>query len=109
MARGDARARDPALLTLGRHVTATASDTRHRAGKPPRRVQLENRVAVTVDPCIDEVWAIVRDVTRVGEWSHECAARRGWRRPTHRDRTAGLVEDLQRLGTVARSFADESA
>jgi hypothetical protein len=38
----------------------------------PRRVQLENRVAVTVEADIDEVWDVVRDVTRVGEWSHEC-------------------------------------
>jgi hemerythrin-like domain-containing protein len=41
-------------------------------GKPPRRVQMENTVAVTVDADIDEVWDVVRDVTRVGEWSHEC-------------------------------------
>lgn len=39
---------------------------------PPRRVQLENSVAVTVDADVEEVWAVVRDVTRVGEWSHEC-------------------------------------
>ena len=41
-------------------------------GAPPRRVQLENSVAVTVDADIDEVWDVVSDVTRVGEWSHEC-------------------------------------
>ena len=41
-------------------------------GKPARRVQLENSVAVTVEADIDEVWDVVRDVTRVGEWSHEC-------------------------------------
>lgn len=40
--------------------------------KPPRRVQLQNRVSVTVDAEIDDVWEVVRDVTRVGEWSHEC-------------------------------------
>ena len=40
--------------------------------KPARRVQLENRVEVTVDADIDDVWNVVRDVTRVGEWSHEC-------------------------------------
>ena len=40
--------------------------------KPPRRVQLENRVVVTVDADIDDVWNVVRDVTRIGEWSHEC-------------------------------------
>ena len=45
---------------------ATATD------KPPRRVQLENHVVVTVEADIDKVWEIVRDVTRVGEWSHEC-------------------------------------
>ena len=33
---------------------------------------MENRVAVTVKATIDEVWDVVRDVTRVGEWSHEC-------------------------------------
>ena len=47
--------------------------TAHRTpAKAPRRVQLENRVEVTVAAGIDEVWEVVRDVTRVGEWSHEC-------------------------------------
>jgi hypothetical protein len=41
-------------------------------GSPPRRVQMENDVTVTVDANVDEVWELVRDVTRVGEWSHEC-------------------------------------
>ena len=51
-----------------RHATACwAGDE-----KPPRRVQLENRVAITAETDIDEVWNVVRDVTRVGEWSHEC-------------------------------------
>ena len=40
--------------------------------KPRRRVQAEARGAVTVDADIDEVWGVVRDVRRVGEWSHEC-------------------------------------
>ena len=39
---------------------------------PPRRVQLENRVSVTVAAGVDEVWDVLCDVTRVGEWSHEC-------------------------------------
>ena len=47
-------------------------------GKPPRRVQLENSVAVTVAADIDDVWEVVRDVTRVGEWSHECVGA-SWR------------------------------
>lgn len=40
--------------------------------KTSRRVQLENSVTVTTDVDIDDVWEVVRDVTRVGEWSHEC-------------------------------------
>lgn len=44
----------------------------HASERPPRRVQMENSVAVNVDAEVDEVWAVVRDVTRVGEWSHEC-------------------------------------
>jgi hypothetical protein len=43
-----------------------------QGGKPPRRVQMDASVAVTVDAEIDDVWDVVRDVTRVGEWSHEC-------------------------------------
>ena len=163
------------------------------ADKPPRRVQLENHVEVTVEAGIDDVWDVVRDVTRVGEWSQECvgaawlagadapvpgARFRGrnragvvrWGRiceivsadpysltwitvptalyrdssewrisltrvdegtrisqqfhvlrapkvltvlfalviPAHRDRTAALVEDLMRLGTVARSHIPAS-
>lgn len=48
----------------------------HARERPPRRVQMENRVEVTVDAGIDEVWEVVRDVTRVGEWSHECTGAR---------------------------------
>jgi hemerythrin-like domain-containing protein len=51
-----------------RHAAACWGAT----GKPPVRVQTENGVTVTVDADIDEVWDVVRDVTRVGEWSHEC-------------------------------------
>ncbi len=40
--------------------------------KPPRRVQLQNAVSVTVPADIDAVWAVLSDPTRVGEWSHEC-------------------------------------
>ena len=42
------------------------------AAHPGRSVQMRGSVAVTVDADIDEVWALVRDVRRVGEWSHEC-------------------------------------
>ena len=181
----------PRLLLLygyARRYRRHASACWGRRDTPPLRVQLENRVSVTVDADIDAVWDVVRDVTRVGEWSHECvgaewlggadapvpgARFRGrnrasvfrWRRvceivsadpyelvwvtvptalyldssewritltrtdegttitqrfrvvrapkalevlfglviPAHRDRTAGLVEDLRRLGAVAAS------
>jgi hemerythrin-like domain-containing protein len=51
-----------------RHAAACWGD----GARPPRRVQSENKVPVTVDADIDDVWDVVRDVTRVGEWSHEC-------------------------------------
>lgn len=44
--------------------------------KPPRRVQPSAEVSVIVDADIDAVWDVVRDVTRVGEWSHECIGAR---------------------------------
>jgi uncharacterized membrane protein len=37
-----------------------------------KRVQRAGRVEVTVDAPIDAVWAVLSDVTRTGEWSHEC-------------------------------------
>lgn len=40
--------------------------------RPPRRVQLQNAVSVTVPADVDAVWAVAGDPTRVGEWSHEC-------------------------------------
>ena len=39
-----------------------------------RRVQKAGRNEVVVDAPIDAVWDVVRDVTRVGEWSHECVS-----------------------------------
>jgi hypothetical protein len=39
-----------------------------------RRVHKTGRTEVTVDADRDAVWDVVRDVTRVGEWSHECLA-----------------------------------
>jgi hemerythrin superfamily protein len=35
-------------------------------------VQMNGRCQVDVDADPDAVWDVVRDVTRVGEWSHEC-------------------------------------
>jgi uncharacterized protein YndB with AHSA1/START domain len=37
-----------------------------------RQVQKQSRVEVVVDAAPAEVWPVVSDVTRVGEWSHEC-------------------------------------
>jgi hypothetical protein len=51
-----------------RHVAACWGGT----APAPRRVQLENEVAVTVDADAGAVWDVIVDVTRVGEWSHEC-------------------------------------
>ena len=39
-----------------------------------RRVQKQGRSQVRTDAAIDAVWAVVRDVTRTGEWSHECVS-----------------------------------
>jgi hypothetical protein len=36
------------------------------------QVQKNSRVAIEVDAAVQDVWAVVSDVTRVGEWSHEC-------------------------------------
>jgi hypothetical protein len=50
-----------------RHADACWGGTGRR-----HRVQTENSVAVVVDADVDEVWKVVCDVRRVGEWSHEC-------------------------------------
>ena len=39
-----------------------------------RRVQKQGRSTVHANAEIDAVWAVVRDVTRTGEWSHECVS-----------------------------------
>lgn len=36
------------------------------------QVQKRSRVEVVVDAPVQEVWQVVSDVTRIGEWSHEC-------------------------------------
>jgi hemerythrin-like domain-containing protein len=42
--------------------------------RPTRRVQMSGQCRVATDAGIDAVWDVVRDVTRTGEWSHECVA-----------------------------------
>jgi hypothetical protein len=39
-----------------------------------RRVQKQGRCEVHTDAPIEAVWSVVRDVTRTGEWSHECVS-----------------------------------
>jgi hypothetical protein len=60
------------LHGFGRRYQRHAQACWGERGRPPRRVQMDATVAVTVDADIEEVWDAVRDVTRVGEWSHEC-------------------------------------
>lgn len=45
-----------------------------RPARTARRVQKSGRTEVVVDAHPDAVWDVVRDPTRVGEWSHECVA-----------------------------------
>lgn len=40
------------------------------------KVQKSSRVEVVVDAPIQAVWELVSDVTRTGEWSHECHSAR---------------------------------
>ena len=40
------------------------------------QVQKKSRVEVVVDAAVPQVWEVVSDVTRIGEWSHECHAAR---------------------------------
>lgn len=36
------------------------------------QVQKKSRVEVAVDATVPQVWEVISDVTRIGEWSHEC-------------------------------------
>ena len=40
------------------------------------QVQKQSRVEVVVDAPMQQVWEVIADVTRIGEWSHECHAAR---------------------------------
>ena len=40
------------------------------------QVQKSSRVEVVVDATAPQVWEVISDVTRIGEWSHECCAAR---------------------------------
>ena len=43
-----------------------------KADRQRRTIQMSGRCQVTVDSDLDAVWDVVRDIARVGEWSHEC-------------------------------------
>lgn len=47
-----------------------------QAQRGQKRVQRTGRTEVTVDAPIDAVWAVLSDVTRTCEWSHECRSAR---------------------------------
>lgn len=38
------------------------------------QVQKNGRTQVVVEAAIEDVWRVVSDVTRIGEWSHECGS-----------------------------------
>ena len=40
------------------------------------QVQKQSRVEVVVDATVPQVWDVISDVTRIGEWSHECRSAR---------------------------------
>jgi hemerythrin-like domain-containing protein len=62
----------PRLLLLYGYGPSERRRSRTCWDPPPRRVQHEGSTAIVVDAAIDAVWEVVRDPTRVGEWSHEC-------------------------------------
>lgn len=53
---------------------SNASDRSGRTAgtRPQRRVQKEGITEVVTPSAPEAVWAVVVDVTRTGEWSHEC-------------------------------------
>src|SRR5512141_1825811 len=40
------------------------------------QVQKQSRVEVVVAATVRQVWEVISDVTRIGEWSHECHSAR---------------------------------
>ena len=60
-------------------------------------MQLRGRVEAVVDATPDEVWQVVSDVTRTGEWSHECVAVE-WVGHVDRARPGALFRGSNRAG-----------
>jgi hypothetical protein len=57
---------------LARSYRRRAAACWGRADRRRRSVQMSGSSRVSVAAGLDAVWEVVRDVTRVGEWSHEC-------------------------------------
>ncbi len=62
----------PRLLLLYGFGPSYRRHTRACWNPRRRRVQHQGSTSVVITAGIDEVWDVVRDPTRVGEWSHEC-------------------------------------
>lgn len=63
------------------------------------QVQKRSRVEVEVDATVQQVWDVVSDVTRVGEWSHECRFAR-WQGTAHGTVPGARFRARNRAGLV---------
>lgn len=64
-----------------------------------RAVQREGSTTVIVDADVDAVWDVVRDPTRVGEWSHECVGGE-WVGETREARPGARFRGRNRQGLI---------
>jgi iron-sulfur cluster repair protein YtfE (RIC family) len=69
------RYRQWAIACWGRPTGTSGRKAYGPAAPLPRSIPLSGRVEAVVEAPLDAVWRVVSDVTRIGEWSHEC--RRG--------------------------------
>lgn len=66
------RYRRRATACWGSDPSSPARKAYGPAAALPRNIPRSGQVEITVDAPIEAVWRVVADVTRVGEWSHEC-------------------------------------
>ncbi len=69
-------------------------------------VQKESRVEVVVAARPGEVWDVLVDVTRIGEWSHECRSAH-WLGDDHRPRPGATFVGRNRVGWLSWSRINE--
>jgi uncharacterized protein YndB with AHSA1/START domain len=69
-------------------------------------VQKKALVEVVVDASPSEVWDLLADVTRIGEWSHECRTAR-WLGDDHRPRPGTRFRGRNRVGWLSWSRTNE--